>query len=357
MRRFLTLCFLVILGVVFSGVGSTLVTAQDTTTAATEATASEPSSLTFDQTLELALSASAEVFTAQAALDSATRDLARVQADPLALLVDQLTAQQAVTSTQLALKTAQLKAQNSAADAFAAAREADSSVTLAEQSLDIAQTELEANNARLKAGAATNLDVERAQNALAGAQRDLAAAQQTRTLAYANLASLLGVAPTFTLEGAVTLAEVPDLETTLANLAANGLLMQAKQTLELAQAKLAAVDNAYSARSAVELARDEVARADKQAQEARRSVEITVQQSYNAVLVAQGRLQSAEAAVTTAQSDLGAQQRRFDAGSISLLDLKQSQLALTDSQNLLEQAKHALASSLRGLELTISGAQ
>jgi outer membrane protein len=366
MRLLLTLPVVLALGVGLSpGVLFGLSVAQETSeTQASETTPppadappTEISSLSFEKTLELALGANAEVFTAQGALESASRGLTRVQADPLALRVNQLQAEQAVSSAQLALKTAQLKAQNTAADAFAAAREADSNVTLAEHKLDIAQTELEANNARIKAGAATNLDVERAQNALDGAERDLAAAKQSRTLAYANLASLLALPNSFTLEGTVSMGAVPDLATLLANLETNNLVTQARQSLELAQAQLAAIDNAFTARSEVELARDEVARAEKQAQEARRSVEITVQQSYNGVLVAQSRVQSAEAAFTTAQADLEAQQTRFDAGSISLLDLKQSQLALADSESQLEQANHALASSLRGLELTIMGAQ
>ncbi len=372
MRLFLTLRVSLVLGVVLAlGVlspGIFMAAAQDTTpvsetttppteTPAAETPASEISSLTFEQMLGLAQGANAEVFTAQAALDSATRGLARVQADPLALRVAQLQAEQAVSNAQQALKTAQLKAQNSAADAFAAAREADSSVTLAEHKLDIAQTELEANNARIKAGAATNLDVERAGNALASAQRDLAAAQQSRTLAYASLASLLAIPNTFVLEGSVTVDEVPDLETALANLESNSLVTQARQTYELAQAQLAAIDNAFTARSEVELARDEVKRAETQVQEARRSVEITVQQSYNGVLVAQSQLQGAEAAAVTAWTDFEAQQLRFDSGSISLLDLKQSQFAAADSQSQLELAKHALASSLRVLELTIMGAQ
>jgi outer membrane protein len=360
MRPLLTLRVFLLLSVVSSVL---LVGAQDTTPVSetapppAETPASEISSLSFEQMLGLAVNANAEVSTAQAALDSATRGLARVQADPLALRVAQLQAEQAVSNAQQALKAAQLKAQNNAADAFAAAREADSNVGLAEQKLDIAQTELEANNARIKAGAATNLDVERAQNALANAERDLAAAKQSRTLAYASLASLLAIPNTFSLEGSVALGDVPDLETALANLETNSLVTQARQTHELAQAQLAAIDNAFTARSEVEAARDEVKRAETQVQEVRRSAEITVQQSYNAVLVAQSRLQGAEAAFATAQSDLTAQQTRFDAGSISLLDLKQSQLALADSESQLEQAKHALASSLRGLELTIMGAQ
>jgi outer membrane protein TolC len=105
----------------------------------------------------------------------------------------------------------------------------------------------------------------------------------------------------------------------------------------------------------IELARDEVARAETQVQEARRSVELTVQQSYNGVLVAQSQLQGAEATFATAQADLAAQQTRFDAGSISLLDLKGSQLALAEGESQLALAQHSLANSLRGLELTILG--
>lgn len=353
MRPLLTLRVFLMLSVV----SFVMVGAQEGTPVSETAPPAEVSSLSFEQMLQLAVNANAEVSTAQATLDSATRALARVQADPLALRVAQLQAEHAVSTAQQALKAAQLKAQNNAADAFAAAREADSNVGLAEQKLDIAQTELEANNARIKAGAATALDVERAQNALANAERDLEAAKQSRTLAYASLASLLGIPNTFSLEGAVALGDVPDLETALASLESNSLVTQARQTYELAQAQLAAIDNAFTARSEVESARDEVKRAETQVQEVRRSAEITVQQSYNAVLVAQSRLQGAEATFATAKSDLAAQQTRFDAGSISLLDLKQSQLALAEGESQLEQAKHALASSLRGLELTILGAQ
>jgi len=313
-------------------------------------------SLSFKQVLELAERNSANVATAATDYASAGRDLSRIQADPLALRIPIMQAEQALQRAANNLAASKLSARNTAAAAFASAKEKDTALRIAQMNLAIAQTTLDATNIRLNAGAATRLELEKAQNSLAAAKNQLSDAQQSRNLAYDNLGSLIA-ASDFVLSDDVTIDEVPTIETVLAGLAQNSQIINAQHSLALAEAQLAATDNAFSARKDIEAAKDRVNNARTSLAETQRSLEINLKQSYNAVLAAQGRLQTAQSALSTAQSDYQAQQLRFNAGSISPLQLAQSELALANSQAQLEIARHALAASLRQLGLAILGAR
>ncbi len=315
----------------------------------------ERESLSYADALTAALQTSAAVNTAQVDLASAERDLGRLKADPLALRIPLLQAEQALTRAQQSLRGAEADARAAVAEAYANALEARSNVALAEKRLAIARTRAEATQIRFEAGAATSLDVADARNVLQSAQRDLGDAQEARTLAYDRLASLLALPGEPSLSDAVPVGAVPTLEDALAELDANSALVAARQGLELAQAQLAAVDNAFSARSDVEAARDAVVNAETQLRETRRSLELGVQQSYNAVVAAQNRAQGAADDLAAAQETLQAQRVRFQAGSISQLELAQSELNVQGAAATLETAQHALAASLRALATTLRG--
>ena len=312
--------------------------------------------LSYDEAVALAQDSSAGVRTAQVDLRSAERDLARVQADPLALRVPKLQAEQALRTTEQALVSAQLSAAEDAATSYAAALEADAAVALADLQLDIAETQYDATLIRLEAGAATTLDLERAENVLASAQRARVSALQTRGLAYNSLASLLGIGGTFVLQNAAETSDVPSLQDVLARVPNNALLTQAVQVESLARAQFEAVNNNFSARSSVEAAQVSLENATTRASETRRSVALGARRSYNAVLAAQSQLRSAEAELTTAREDVAAQRLRYEAGSISLLELRETELAQVRSENAAQEASNALRSSLLALELILQGA-
>jgi outer membrane protein TolC len=311
--------------------------------------------LGFTEALALANQNSAEVSTARVDLERAERDLARLKADPLALRIPLLQGEQALTQAQQALELAVLRLEHEVASGFAAALEADDAVRLAEMQRDISATQLEATTIRFEAGAATTLDVERARNALSDSERALTDARQSRALAYDQLASLLGLSEAFALSVLPPLPDSPELPEVLARLPENQQVVAAEQALALAEAQLAAVDNAFSPRSDIEAARDSVNNAQVRLTETRRSIELLIRQRYNAVLAAQGRVANAEAAYATAQEDFNAQQVRFEAGSISRLDLEQARLSVVNAQTQLTASQHALANALRQLELTVRG--
>ena len=313
-------------------------------------------SLTLAEAVDAALAADAEVVSAQADLAAAERDQARTEADPLSLRLPRVRAAQGVVSAQDALEAARLSAQSSVADAYYTALEADDTLALARQQQDIAETTLQAQRIRLEAGAATQLDVDRAQNDLASAQRNVADAQEARNLAYNDLASQIGgSAEGLTLQEDETTAEVPALDAVLARLDDNAQLRAAEQGVELAQVSLEAVDNAFSPRADIEAAQDTLNSARTQLQEVRRSLELAVRGSYNAVVAAQGRLESALANLATSEETLRAQQVRFDAGSISRLDFENAQLERANTVAAAAAARHSLAEALLQLESTVQG--
>ena len=312
--------------------------------------------LSYTDALVRAVANGADLATARVDLASAQRELDRAEADPLALRIPVLQAEQAVTQAQQALRVAELRAQDSAAAAYARALEAQSAVALAEEQLALAQTRAEATQIRFEAGASTSLDVDQAQNTLNSAQRDLADAEEERDLAFSQLASLLGLAgETLELTETVPVGAVPPLANVLDGLEDNTQVVSAQQAVALAEAQLAAVNNAFSARSEIDAARDTLSNAETRLTETRRSLELGVRQSYNAVAAAQNRARGAQAEVDAAQDTLDAQQIRFEAGSISQLELAQNEIEVQTAANALESARHTLGDALRQLELTVLG--
>ena len=313
--------------------------------------------LTLAEAVDAGLSVDADVVSAQADLAAAERDQARTEADPLSLRLPRVRAAQGVVAAQDALEASRLAAQNAVANAYYAALEADTTLELAQQQQAIAETTLQAQQIRLQAGAATQLDVDRAQNALSSAQRNTADAQQARNLAYSDLASQIGGSA----EGLVlqpdqdAAPEVPTLDSVLARLDDNAQLRAASQAVDLAQVSLEAVDNAFSPQADIETARDTLSNATTRLQEARRSLELAVQSSYNAVVAAQSRLESAQADLATSEATLEAQEVRFQAGSISRVDIEQARLDQANTVASAAVARHNLAKALLQLQQTVQG--
>ena len=312
--------------------------------------------ISLDTALALASELDAGVISARADLAAAERDLTRTSADPLALRLTKVQAEHALQNAQAALESALSSSRATLTNAYLVALEADQTLAVAEQAEAIAAIALEATEIRFNAGAATQLDLERARNDFGATQRDTDDAQQARALAYSELASLVGLPPEeLTLELLTVAPELPELDRLLARLEENRQWRLTLQAVELAELRLAAVDNAFSARADVEAARDALDSAQVRLRETRRSLELTMRQSHNSVLAAQGRLLSATASAATARDTLGAQALRYDAGSISRLEFERSRLDAARADAQYQMARHALLRALLQLTRTLLG--
>ena len=312
--------------------------------------------MTLADAVRLGAEIDSAVVNARADLSAAERDLDRSEADPLALRVPVLQAQQAVKAAQAGLVTALLiDSRLAVSQAYFTALGADDTLALAEQQRDISSVTLEAEQVRLGAGAATQLDVDRAGNNLDDAERDVASAANDRALADAELSSLLG-SDVAALTPASDAPALPELAAVLANAQArNALLAATERALALAEAQLAAVDNAFSARADIESAQDRLGSARLNVEETARSLELTVRSSYNAVLSAEGRRVGARADLATAQEDLEAQRARLDAGSISPLSYRQTELSAANTASSAARALNDLLLAHLRLEQAVVG--
>ena len=157
-------------------------------------------------------------------------------------------ATQALKSAQTTYAIANLNVKFKVSEAYFNALEVDEALRIAQLQLDIATTTLEATQIKYSAGAATNIDLERAKNNLAANQREMTDAQQTKELAYREISTFLNLNVNSLPATDFNSSEVPQLnQATAKALTSNSQLLEAEQTVELAQVQLEAIDNAFSA--------------------------------------------------------------------------------------------------------------
>ena len=313
--------------------------------------------LSLEDALNRAPDYDANVLTARSSLSAAERDLTRTRQDPLSLRLEIVQAQQAFDAAQKNLEVAILAAQSDVASAYYDALSAEKALEIAKMQQQIDQNTLEATQVRLNAGAATQLDLERAQNSLTASERSVRDAQQQRDLAFQNLESLLS------LQIDALNPDVPEpssepaaLEDVLARAQAeNAQLLQAQRAVELAQVQLESIDNAFSAQADIDTAEDNLNNAIASLADVKRALDITVQQSYISLLAALGSYESALENYATSIDDLIAQQTRLDAGSISPLDFQQTEVSHANTEAALNSALYNAQLAYLQLEKAIIG--
>lgn len=314
-----------------------------------------PPSLTLEAAFQIAPDASADLIAARTEVAAAQRDLDRTLADPLALRVPRLQAEQRLASAREALDAGLTALRITVARAYFAALEADETLEIARLEHAIAQVSLEAQQVRFNAGAATQLDLDRARNDLDTAVRTLAETGSDRELAYAELASQLGTAVT-SLGPLNEAAQLPELAGVVAEAQTrNGRVRAARRAVELAQAQFDAVDNAFSARADIESARDRLADAERDLNETLRTLELDITSSYNSAVAAQARLDSAQASSATSAEDLAASSIRFDSGNLSPISYEQARLGHARTIASEHSALHAQILAALQLEQAVIG--
>ena len=320
------------------------------------AQAAQDTALNLADVLQRAPALDADVIVAEADLTAAERELRRTEGDPLALRLPRLEAAQRVASAQADLTSARLEAESDASSRYFDALEADDTLNLARERLEITQSTAAAAQIRYDAGQIDALELTRAQNDLASAEREVASAEQGRTFAYGDLASLLGLE----VEGLRLIAPfapppIPPLGEVLARLDENAALQRAAQGVAVARVRLELANSAYTPERDVEAARDALAAAQTQQLELRRSLELSVRGAYNAALAARDAYENAQAALRGAETELAAQRVRFEAGDMSRLTLAETERGAAQSAAALRSAQYALAEAVTRLDLAVRG--
>lgn len=312
--------------------------------------------LTLAEVLDLAPTMNPNVLSARSDLTAARRTLGRYQADPLALRVPTLQAQQAAENARAALASARLSAYTDATSAYFDALAATTALRIAEKAVALQTARLQASEIRLEVGAATKLELLQAQNSFAEAQRTQQDAEQTQNLAYRALGSLVGESVSRVAPISLTTPAVPTLEQSLAEAATgNSGVKAAATSAEIAEAELAAVDNAFSAQADIDAARDTLASVKSDLETARLGLELSVQQAHSALESAARVFDNFQASLAASQEELAAQEARLAAGSLAPIDYQEAQLAHLQNEAELYSTLYRFRLAALELEQTTSG--
>lgn len=321
---------------------------------ATTAAAPNPQPLTLQAALDLVQENDVDVLNARAALTSAQRDLGRTNADPQALGLDIMAAEQAVAAADDTLSVSLAAARASVADAYTKLLEAARSVERAELEASIAATTLEATRVKAGAGAATEIEVTLAETSFAAAQRAIKEAVTSRDLATEKLQSLIAqeighLQPI----AADDIPDVPTLDLLLEQASLNNArLKSARRAVATTSANLTATDHAFSAQAQIDAAREAVDNAKASLKVAEHNLQLTLRQAYANVTAASNRLLGTETDDAVAARTLQDQEARLRAGSISPLAFKEAELSRFSSASSLAAARHALLLAVLQLQLS-----
>lgn len=314
--------------------------------------------LTLAAVLEQAPAQDPDVLGAETALRAAERTLQRLRADPLALLVPTLQAEGALESARAGLSDARLASYTEVTAAFFGALEANGALELANETLALERAKLQATQIRFEAGAATGLELLQAENRLAAAERDVTDAQSTQSLALRRLGTLIRAEASRLEPVSLVPPAVPTLEQVLQEATeTNSGVRAAASAVGVAEAELAAVDNAFSARADIEAVQDNLVGIESDLETARKSLELSVREAHGALESAARSFENAQADFAAAEEELTAQQARLDAGSLAPIALDESRLVFRQSEVALYGALHRFRLAALALEEVVSGGE
>ncbi len=309
-----------------------------------------PPTLTLPQALATSNNRSA-VVNGQLALNDATSVLSRTQADPLALRLQNVQAEQKVALSQVQLDQAKYQAIADISSGYTQLLEAQAARDLSAFGRDLSNQSLQIAQIRRDKGSATELEVQEAQNALEDAENSLLSMEQTVALARTNLEGLI-VMPAPALEPIPDnlLVPLPTLETVLANLDRLPTLLQVNQGIELATLGVDLLDPSYASQQQIDNAKLQLGQAQTQGGEARRGLELQARSLYNTTKTASETLSIRQDALNNALEREGVERQRLDAGLIADIQFKQTQLATKQAELAALQAKHAYLTALLALQ-------
>ncbi|GAA5504418.1 hypothetical protein Dxin01_04188 [Deinococcus xinjiangensis] len=315
-------------------------------------TASAQTTTTATNAVAAALSNNADVKTAQANLDKAQAANKAAQADPSSLVAAKLSASSALSLAQASLRGAKLSTLQSTVSAYTALLEAQQNVEVQTLQVQVDTKGVQVAQTKLNIGNATNLDVQNAQNTLSASQQALADAKAQVTLASGKLATLTGLNSGVR---AASVPTVPKLSVSLATLR-NGLgnlasMVSANNDVASAQLNVKLANNDFTPARTLQDAQTALANAQRGLQSAQSSTNQalasayqTAQNSYDLLGVAQNR----EAA---AQKTYNQDAARLKSGTISAVELQNTQLTLKKAQYSRLQAQDNVLEALATLSV------
>ena len=307
---------------------------------------------TATQAVTAALANNADVKTAQANLDKAQAANRAAQADPSTLVAAKLSASNAFTEAQAATRNARLNTLQNTITAYTSLLEAQENVELQTLQVQVDQKAVQIAQTKQTIGNATALDVQNAQNTLTGSQQTLADARAQVNLAAAKLAGITGLSSSVRAAGAPTF---PKLSTSLENLKA-GLsklpgVISANNDVAAAQLNVKLADNDFTPARTLQDAKTALANAQRTQASTQQSATQTLASAYQTAQAAYDALSVAQSREAAAQKTYTQDSARLKSGTISAVELQNTQLTLKKAQYARLQAQDRVLTALAALSV------
>ncbi|GGR17759.1 TolC family protein [Deinococcus ruber] len=302
--------------------------------------------LSLPQAVSSALTAGATVRDARAGADAAAATLKAVQADPSTLSAALLSAQQANTLAQANGAQARLTAIQNAVDAFTALYQTQEQVDQQALQVQVDEKNLQVAQVKLSTKNGTALDVQNAQNTLASSRQDLTAAQAQTVVNSQKLANVIGKPGSYT---ATTPSAPPTVKVNTALSTNYPALLTDQQAVDAAALSVKLADNEFTARVTLDQAKTKLASAQSDLSTLQKTLNTTLATAQSSAEAAQATYQTAIQSEVNAQATYKQDNVRYSTGTISAVQLLQSQLALKKAQYTRAQALVALWQALATL--------
>lgn len=301
-----------------------------------------------------ALTGGPDLKTAQTNLQKAQTDLTAKKGDPSTLVAALTQSQNAATLAQLQLDNTRLSVVQNVVAAYTALLEAQENVEVQTLQADFDARNLKVAQVKLAAKNATALDVNNAQNTLAGSQQALADARAQLPILSQRLAKLLGASgATLRANG---LPNIPPLRASLSGLSQNletraPTVLSDSQAVALDQLNVQLANNDYTPRQTLLDAQTALANAQRTLDGAQRDARTGLTDAYRSAQNAYEQLRIALTAEGNQQTAYQQNQARLKSGTISAVDLQSSQVALKKAQYARLQAQGNALSALATLSV------
>lgn len=296
-----------------------------------------------------ALQKSVPVDLAQNELAQAQTNLSRVQGDPLALRADLLAAQARLAQARAGLSAARHALRLSLAQDLAALAAAQGDLRVAQARQQVADVTLSATEVRLKAGAATRLDLEKAQTEARNARSAVEEASASVAAARAAVQTRAGRLPAQATQGTLP---APTLTALQAALPAHPRMLRASAQVDAARQDVAVKSSDLSAPVEVQQARDALAAAQKGAEDTARELRAELSAAWQSYQQALAARQNRERSAAGASRDLGVQEARYQKGLISRLALLQARAEAQSAAAALDAARAGVETALARLAVS-----
>ena len=316
--------------------------------------ASSENATSFDRLIARASQRTA-VLGAVRSLEDARATLQRTEADPLALRLDRLRAEQDVALARAELRSEEYAAAAELATAWTRVRETAEQQGLAEAALELAERALLIAEVRLSRGSATNLDVEEARTGVQEAETNLFAVRNALALTLLDLRGLSGLPGPFDLsevDRSRLDAPLPATATFTAAVENLPALLGIKHSAELAAVAVDLLDPSFASRAQIEAAASQSAQAEAGVREARRGLTLRTQSLLDQVSSARERDRIARDSVAQAREREAIETRRFEAGLIAEVAHAQTAMALARAAMNARRARPASLSQSSAIDLS-----